>query len=157
MRLVTIVLLQLTVLAIAPLASAADLTRQQLEPWSALEEQVSLEVKLDWVAMKKFIHPKGCFWGASTPHPVSMKTYAYHTTLVSGEDKVVAHRLIPVSVVVVGDVAIINSYLHLLTRPKEGKQVEKILRLHNTWKKEGDRWLLLATYNTVAKTGSDEK
>ena len=155
MRLVTIVLLQLTVLAIAPLASAADLTRQQLEPWSALEEQASLEVKLDWVAMKKFIHPKGCFWGASTPHPVSMKTSACHTTLVSSEDKVVAHRLIPV--VVVGDVAIINSYLHLLTRPKEGKQVEKILRLHNTWKKEGDRWLLLATYNTVAKTGSDEK
>ena len=88
---------------------------------------------------------------------MSLKSYAYHTTLVSGEDKVVAHRLVPVSVVVVGDVAIINSYLYLLTRPKEGKQVEKILRLHNTRKKEGDRWLLLATYNTVAKSGGDEK
>ena len=157
MRLITITLLQLTLLAIVPLAGARDLTKQQLEPWSALVEQVSLEVKLDWVAMKKFIHPKGCFWGESNPHPVSLKSYAYHTTLVSGEDKVVAHRLVPVSVVVVGDVAIINSYLHLLTRPKEGKQVEKILRLHNTWKKEGDRWLLLATYNTVAKSGGDEK
>ena len=148
MRSLIITLLQLTVLAIAPMASARDLTKQQLEPWSALVEQI---------AMKKFIHPKGCFWGESNPHPVSMKSYAYYTKLVSGEDKVVAHRLVPVSVVVVGDVAIINSYLHLLTRPKEGKQVEKIFRLHNTWKKEGDRWLLLATYNTVAKSGDDEE
>ena len=157
MRSLIITLLQLTVLAIAPMASARDLTKQQLEPWSALVEQVGLEVNRDWIAMKKFIHPKGCFWGESNPHPVSMKSYAYYTKLVSGEDKVVAHRLVPVSVVVVGDVAIINSYLHLLTRPKEGKQVEKIFRLHNTWKKEGDRWLLLATYNTVAKSGDDEE
>ena len=157
MRSVIITLLQLTMLAIAPLASARDLTRQQMEPWSALAEQVGLSVKRDWVAMKKFIHPKGCFWGPTDPHPVSLESYAYHTKLVSGEDKVVAHRLVPVSVVVVGDVAIINSYLHLLTRPKEGKQVEKILRLHNTWKKEGDRWLLLATYNTVVNSGDDEK
>ena len=157
MRSTIITLLQLTVLALAPMASARELTKQQMEPWSALVEQVGLEVNRDWVAMKQFIHPKGCFWGEFNPHPVSMKSYAYYTTMVSGEDKVVAHRLVPVSVVVVGDVAIINSYLHLLTRPKEGKQVEKILRLHNTWKKEGDRWLLLATYNTVAKTGGDEK
>ena len=65
MRLITITLLQLTLLAIVPMAGARDLTKKQLEPWSALVEQVSLEVKLDWVAMKKFIHPKGCFWGES--------------------------------------------------------------------------------------------
>ena len=94
------------------------------------------------------------------PAPVSVKSDSYYAKLREGEDEIVAHHLIPVSVVVVDDVAIINFYCLVLTRTEndEGdvKQVEKAIRGHNTWKKENDRWLLLSTYNTMVETTNDD-
>ena len=52
------------------------------------------------------------------------------------------------TVIVVEDVAVINAYLHILSRSEDDEQKEKILRLHNTWKKENGKWLLLSTFNT---------
>ncbi len=143
-----------------PLASGQELTEEQKGPWSALEEQVGLDIKQDWEGTKKFMHPRGCFWGDMLPAPVSVKSDSYYAKLREGEDEVVAHHLIPVSVVVVDDVAIINFYCLILTRTEtdEGdvKQVEKVVRGHNTWKKENDRWLLLSTYNTMVETKDDD-
>jgi hypothetical protein len=138
------------------LAIGQELTEEQMGPWSALEKQVALDVRQDWEAVKEFIHPKGCFWGDQLPSPVSVKSNSYYMKLRAGEDEIVGHHLVPVSVVVVDDVAIINFYCHLLTKPEDGKQVERIIRGHNTWKKEGGRWLLLSTYNTqVTKPDGD--
>ena len=132
-----------------------ELTEEQREPWATLEAQVALDMKKDVEGEMKYMHPKGCFWGDHSPMPVSTsaKTFSYYAKWLDGLDDIIAHNMIPVSVVVVDDVAIINFYLHILTRNDEGKQKESIIRGHNTWKKEGDRWLLLATYNTKVKSG----
>ena len=127
---------------------AQKLTTEQLEPWSILKTQVKMDADQDFESMKQYMHPKGTFWGNHLPHPVSNGSYDYYVKLRAGEDEILAHHLVPVSITVVGDVAIIDAYLHMLTASDEGKQEEKILRLHNTWKKENGKWLLLATYNT---------
>ena len=133
-------------------ACGQELTEEQMGPWSALEQQVGLDIKQDWEGTKKFMHPKACFWGDNLPAPVSVKSESYYAKLRAGEDEIVAHHLVPVSVVVVDDVAIINFYIHLATRTKNEEQVEKIFRGHNTWKKENGRWLLLSTYNTKVES-----
>jgi hypothetical protein len=143
------------------LAHGQELTKEQMGPWSALEEQVALDIKQDWEGMKKFLHPKACFWGDQLPSPVSVTSSSYYAKLRAAEDEIVAHHLVPVSVVVVDDVAIINFYCHVLTQTEDedeedGKQIEKIFRGHNTWKKEHGQWLLLATYNTVVETDDDD-
>lgn len=56
------------------------------------------------------------------------------------------------TVTVVDDVAIINCYLQVLTK-KHGKLAQSTYRLHNTWNKEGERWLLLATCNSTVEEG----
>ncbi len=91
------------------------------------------------------------------PSPIHFGDEAkkYFEQVEAGADKVVAFHLVPVSVVVAGDVAIINAHLHVLTRP-DGKSVEKIFRLHNTWKREDKRWQLLATYNTTIASGDSD-
>jgi ketosteroid isomerase-like protein len=132
-----------------------ELTDEQREPWDTLEAQVALDIKKDVEGQMKYMHPKACFWGDQSPVPISgsAKTFSYYAKWLEGLDDVVAHNMIPVSVVVVDDVAIINFYVRVLTRDDEGKQKELMVRGHNTWKKEGDRWLLLATYNTKVKPG----
>lgn len=139
-------------------AGAQELTKEQMEPWSTLKTQVGLYFKRDWREHDKHIHPKIVDWGDSTPSPIHFGDDAakqYWEQLEDGADKVVGHYLVPVTVVVAGDVAIINAYLHMFTKP-DGKPIEQIYRLHNTWKKEDGRWLLLATYNTVVTSPESE-
>ena len=116
-------------------------------PLVALEEQVGLDIKQDWEGTKKFMHSKGCFWGDMLPVPVSNKSESYYQKLRAAEDEIPAHHLVPVSVVVVDDVAIINFYLHTLTRPRMVKRGKGISRTQHLEEGEG-RWLLLSTYNT---------
>lgn len=144
------------VLVTSSLAVGQELTKEQMGPWSALEEQIELDAKRDWEATRKFLHPKACLWTDAVPAPISMKGFPYYTKLRDGQDEVVAHHLVPVSVVVVDDVAIINFYLHVLTQTEDGEQVERVLRGHNTWKKENGRWLLLANYNTRVEKEEDD-
>ena len=148
MRLLIISALLSTLFLSSSICHAQKLTAEQLEPWSILKTQVKMDADQDFKSMKQYMHPKGTFWGNHLPHPVSNGSYDYYVKLRAGEDKILAHHLVPVSITVVGDVAIIDAYLHMLTASDEGKQEEKILRLHNTWKKESGKWLLLATYNT---------
>ena len=156
--------MRVTVLALAaffvagPLVYGFELTEEQKGPWNTLEEQVALDMKKDIEGEMKYIHPKGCFWRGGSPVPgrVSAKSTSYYKKWMDGQDEIVAHNMIPVSVVVVDDVAIINFYLHILTKDDEGEQEEMIIRGHNTWKKEQGRWLLLATYNTKVKTEDDD-
>jgi ketosteroid isomerase-like protein len=141
----------------APFASGFELTEEQKGPWNALEKQVALDLKKDIKGEMKYLHPKACYWGDDSPAPVSAskKAYSYYQKWLDGQDKVVAHMMVPVSVVVVDDVAIINFYIHILTKDEDGEQEELILRGHNTWKKEKGRWLLLSTYNTKVKMEED--
>ena len=144
---------------IAPPCFAQELSKEQAGPWETLKRQVSLYFERNWQEHDKYIHPTIVDWGDATPSPIHFGDDAakrYWEAYEDGADKVVAHYLVPVSVVVSGDVAIINAHLHTLTKP-DGKPVERIFRLHNTWKNENGKWLLLATYNTtVTKTDSDD-
>jgi ketosteroid isomerase-like protein len=156
--------MRITVLAMAVWLAAAlltfgfELTEEQKELWNTLEEQVALDMKKDVEGEMKYIHPKACIWGDQSPMPVSPseKAISYYKKWMDVQDEVVAHNMIPVSVVVVDDVAIINFYLHMLTKDEEGEHKEVIIRGHNTWKKENGRWLLLSTYNTTLRAEEED-
>ena len=132
-----------------------ELTEEQKGPWNALEEQVRLGLKQDWNGEQEYLHPKRCLWGDELPAPVSKKAYSYWQKKSPTYGKIIAHHLVPVSVVVVGDVAIINFYAHAIVE-KDEEQSEIIVRGHNTWKKEKGKWLLLANYNTMVKSGDED-
>jgi len=157
MRYVSTVLAVLFLISSSCVANAQELTKKQREPWSALERQVALWFQQDWEEHDKYIHPKEIDWGDFLPTPATAaRAKKYTTVLLKRTDKVVAHYLIPVTVTVVDDVAIINCYVRVLTE-KDGVSMESTYRLHNTWKKEGERWLLLATCNSIVEEGKPVK
>ena len=139
------------------LVKAEQFTEEQMAPWTALEEQVDLGMQHKWDAMEKYLHPSLSAWGDNLPAPIvfSSKAYDYFKKLDEAGDEVVAHHLVPVSVTVVDDVAIMNAYHHVLAKDDEGETEETIHRLHNTWKKHDGQWKLLATYNTLVPSMGD--
>lgn len=136
---------------------AQEMSADQKEVWNTLEKQVALDVEQDFDAMRDYMHPKGCYWGNMLPAPVreSEKTGKYYAQLRAHEDEIVAHLLVPVTVIVVDDVAIVNFYGHAVTKDEDGESEEKVMRGHNTWKKHDGRWKLLATYNTTLEDDDD--
>ncbi len=134
-----------------------ELTAEQMGPWKALETQVGLYIKRDWEEHKKYIHPKAIDWWFTHPAPIpsSEKADEYFQIQEEHADKAIAHLMVPVSVVVAGNVAIINAHVHVLTKPDD-KVVETVYKLHNTWKREGDQWQLLATCNSIAVTSEED-
>ena len=121
-----IALLALSVTLLVSESFAQELTKEQMEPWSTLKRQVGLYFERNWEEHDKFIHPKIVDWGDSMPSPIHFGGEAkkYYEQVENGAEKVVAFHLVPVSVVVAGDVAIINAHLHALTKP-DGKSVER--------------------------------
>ena len=143
----------LVVLVFALSANAQELSEKQKEPWSALENQVALWFKQDWKKHDEYLHPKLIEWGDFTPTPATWaKTKDYAKVFIRGLRKAEAHCLIPVTVTVVDDVAIINCYLQVLQK-RDGELTQSTYRLHNTWKKEDNRWLLLSTCNSIVEEG----
>lgn len=125
-----------------------ELSDQQKGPWTALNEQVGFGLNKQWDKQKEYVHPKAILWEEPMPAAVTLDAYDYFCKLQDAYPDVAAWHLVPVNVVVVDDVAIINCYLHLFSKVEKGEQPEEIVwLLHNTWKREEGRWLLLSVRN----------
>ncbi len=138
------------VLTLAPHLMAQNFTEEEQEAWSALETQLALAYTGEWDREREYLHPDLVLWGPESPVPYPTNTEGpLWRTVFERSGTVLGHELTPVSVVVDGDVAIINFYVRFLVEVTPGGEVEWFSwRGHNTWKKRGNRWLLLATYNT---------
>ena len=138
------------ILALAPHLTAQNFTAEEQEAWSALETQLTLAYTGEWDKEREYLHPDLVLWGPESPvpYPTDPSSPLWRTDF-SRSGTVLGHELTPVTVVVDGDVAIINFYVRYLLEESPGGAVEWVSwRGHNTWKKRGNRWLLLATYNT---------
>ena len=129
---------------------AQEFSMQQQQAWTALEEQIALAQNGDWEEHSKYIHPDVSFWGPDTPVPIGQNAKGLDLWQIELDQsgKAIGHNLTPISVLVRDDVAIINFYLEALREASDGSVVRTALRGHNTWKKDDNRWRLLATYNT---------
>ena len=138
-------------LAAAPQVMAQNLSPEEQEVWSTLEAQLDRAYAGDWQGNLEYMHPDLVLWGpeSEVPYPFTETGDLLWRTSNARSGTPLGFELAPVTVVVDGDVAIINFYVRALWEATPGGAVEWISwRGHNTWKKRGDRWLLLATYNT---------
>jgi ketosteroid isomerase-like protein len=141
----------LAMLVLPPQLMAQNLSEDEQEAWSTLETQLAHYYAREWDKNPEYMHPDAVFWGPGSPvpYPVTESGQALWQTAVSRSGAVLGFELTPVSVVVDGDVAILNFYVrHLIEATPDGEVKWVSWRGHNTWKKRGNRWLLLATYNS---------
>ena len=152
-RLVTVAF---AMFAVAPQLMAQDFSEEEQEAWSTLETQLNHAYAGEWDRNQEYLHPDLVLWGpeSEVPYPMTESGQALWQTFIARSGTVLGHELTPVTVVVDGDVAIINFYVRALVEATPGGTVEWVSwRGHNTWKKRGNRWLLLATYNTFPEDG----
>ena len=117
---------------------AQNWNADQKAVWQALEAQIAHYSEGEYAQHDAYLHPSIVMW--MPEYPVSWRFGDF--VMEPGPD--LAHQLFPISVVVVGDTAIVNAYWR-----RARSDGEQTWRLHNTWIREGKQWRLLAFYNTV--------
>lgn len=107
--------------------------KKRREVWSALEAQVDHGMAGE-AEESKYIHPDAMYWAASIQTPMRLDV---------STARIANYQLLPVSVQVHGNTAIVDAYMGIL----DGA-TPVVWRLHNTWINEKGQWQLLSIYNS---------
>jgi len=129
-------------------AIAQQWTTQQKEVWKTLEDQIKAFASGDMEANYKFIHPDFVFWNDWNSVPGDYETAKkLDSAWFKLGAKTYAFTLTPLTILINGDFAVLNFYLRGFRQEPGATEVKFVgLRLHNLWKKEGGKWLLLANF-----------
>lgn len=119
-------------------AFAQNWNADQQAAWQALEAQIAHYSAGEYAQHEAYLHPSLVTWTPDYPVPWRLGEFV----MEPGPD--LEYQLFPISVVVVGDTAIVNAYWR-----RARTDGDQIWRLHNTWLRENDQWRLLAFYNTL--------
>ena len=145
----------IAILILAATLYAGEFTKEEKEVLETLNTQLSHVFADEFDEEVKYMHPRAIYWGtySPVPNPASEKgQILWKLQRANSLVKYLGFEMVPVSVVVVGNTAILNVYLNILVKPTpDSEPVWRQTLLHNTWVKEEGRWLLLATYNTPSE------
>ena len=145
----------IAILILAAPLYAGELTTEEKEVLDILNTQLGYAFAGEVDENAKYMHPKLVLWGAYSPVPAPASEKGQRLWKLQRANSSVEYlgfEIVPLTVVVVGNTAILNVYLNILMKPKpDGEPVWRQNLLHNTWVKEKGGWLLLATYNTFSE------
>jgi hypothetical protein len=131
---------------------AGEFTEEEKEVLEALKTQLGHWFAGEYAENAKYMHPRAVYWGTYSPIPLpdseNLRSL-WKLRRDKSSEEYLGFEIVPQTVVVVGNTAILNVYLNILMKPKpDSEPVWRQNLLHNTWVKEKGGWLLLATYNT---------
>ena len=137
----------------APTTADLAMTADEREVWNVLVEQIRLAASDDWDRSTSYMHSEFVQWGDDlpVPHPRSPELQEIYK-LVDGGIEFLSHEMLPLTVHVEGDTAIINAILRAAVRSTPGASPSVLnVRIHNTWIRTDDGWRLLSNYNTFVE------
>ena len=123
--------------------------KKQKEVWRNLENhwECLLEGKID--GFLKFIHPDFVGYGHESPLPVDKPWLEKWVGFWAKTTKIAICELRPIHLKVHGDIAILQYCIFTIeqNQVEQGKRV--IRRYTMTWKKQDDRWVVIASHNNL--------
>ena len=123
--------------------------KKQKEVWKNLENhwECLLTGKID--GFLSFIHPEFIGYGHESPLPVDKPWLEKWVGFWAKSTKIVICELRPINLKVHGDIAILQYCIFTIEQNQvdQGKRV--IRRYTMTWKKQADRWVVIASHNNL--------
>jgi type II secretory pathway pseudopilin PulG len=136
------------------LATAALLQPSQAsaQTWSPQQQEVWVSVQARWAALASgpdskvcVLHPDFRAWTASEPFPFDGESATQWTRYDMESVSTVVRNLVPMTIAVAGDTAVVHYYFYAPSRAdREGQHRSVRGRYTDTLVKESNRWRFLA-------------
>jgi hypothetical protein len=130
--------------ALAGPASAQNWTAEQQEVWAVEEQQWKMSAAEDLSWVDSMVHPNVSYWDAGQPMPQNRASLLRWSRHSAANDNVLEQELLPISIVITGNVAVVN-YYYSVARENYKKERETVSgRYMDVLIKDGGRWKFLA-------------
>jgi hypothetical protein len=128
---------------------------QQRAIWKNLEDhwQCLLDGKVE--DFLKYIHPEFIGFGHESPLPVDLPWLQKWVGFWAQNTKFLICELRPINIKVHEDIAIIQYCIFTIEQTPGDKGRRSIRRYTMTWKKQANRWVVIASHNNLMTQGLD--
>lgn len=133
-------------------------TQEQREVWSNLEKHWECLIAANIDEFLKFIHPQFIGYGHESPLPVDRPWLEKWIGFWAKNTKVANCELRPIDIRVHGsDLAVVQYFIFTIEMNQASNKVKHVIRRYTmTWKKQADRWVVIASHNNLASDANKE-
>jgi ketosteroid isomerase-like protein len=148
MKRFTRIIVMLAVFALPALTNvfAQEWNAAQKEVWKNVETYWALDAAGNLDGFMSYFHENYIGWQMSEPVPGNKATTRKFVEHDYKTEKTVIYNISPVSINVVGNVAIANYYYTRIAKDAEGKEKSRSGRWADVLMKQGDKWVLVGDH-----------
>lgn len=122
---------------------------QQREVWKNLETHWEKLIGGDIEGFLKFIHPDFVGYGHESPLPVDRPWLEKWVGFWATSTKIAICELRPIDLRMHGDIAVLQYFIFTIEQNPSEKGKRVIRRYTMTWKKQPERWVVIASHNNL--------
>lgn len=143
-RMMSVLFVAVAALTLAGAASAQGWTAEQQEIWALEEQQWKMAAAEDLSWVDTMVHPNVSYWETGQPMPQNRASLIRWNRFSAANNNVLEQELLPISIVITGNVAVVN-YYYSIARENLKKEQETIKgRYMDVLIKDGGRWKFIA-------------
>jgi hypothetical protein len=125
-------------------ASAQNWTAEQQEIWALEEQQWKMAAAEDLSWVDTLVHPNVSYWETGQPMPQNRSSLIRWNRFSAANGSTLEQELLPISIVITGNVAVVNYYYSVAREDVTKKQERVTGRYMDVLIKDGGRWKFLA-------------
>lgn len=125
---------------------AQEWNASQKEVWKNVEAYWALDAAGNLDGFMAYFHDSYIGWEMSQPMPGNKATVRKFIDYEYKTEKTVLYNITPVTINVVGNVAIANYYYSRIVKDAEGKEKSRSGRWADVLMKQGDKWVLIGDH-----------
>jgi hypothetical protein len=143
-RMISMLFVGIAALTSASPASSQGWTAEQQEVWAVEEQQWKMAAAEDLSWVDTMVHPNVSYWETSQPMPQNRSSLIRWNRFSAANGSTLEQELLPISIVITGNVAVVN-YYYSVAREDVAKKQERVTgRYMDVLIKDGGRWKFLA-------------
>lgn len=137
-------LIALPVALFAHGAAAQNWTAEQQEIWALEQQQWKMSAAEDLSWIDSMVHPNVSYWETGQPMPQNLASLNRWNRYSAANGATLEQELLPISIVITGNVAVVNYYYQTAREDNDKKREMVTGRYMDVLIKDGGRWKFIA-------------
>jgi hypothetical protein len=125
---------------------------EQLEVWKAVENLWEVSTKGTLADVEGLVHDDYRGWNNIDPLPYDKEKWKKYRSYYEDKSKITFYDIDPVAIDIFEKMAIVHYFHYFVVKTGEDEENERTGHQINIMMKEGDKWLIIGSFNYMPET-----